>query len=318
MRASWRQAAGALIAIACLVWLLHDVSPAAIAQGFRGLQWPWVAAAIGAQLVSYTLQGARWRLLLRRLAPISWARTTEAIYAGLFVNEIMPARPGELLRAYLVSRETHARLRDVLGTIVVERLCDGLWVSIGVLLTLANTPLPRRWIDAGTIFAIAIGAGVIAVAVWRGADVRRDAAAFGISSLFFASQIVGFWCAMRGYGIHRGLLAALGTVAIIQLGTAIPNAPANVGTYQLACVAGLELFGIDKATATGFSIVVFVLITAPVWLIGGLALARSGLFLKGIPGYLSVTSAITSNSRCRSNGFDSSATPNARDASTSD
>jgi uncharacterized membrane protein YbhN (UPF0104 family) len=299
MRASWRQAAGALIAIACLVWLLHDVSPAAIAQGFRGLQWPWVAAAIGAQLVSYTLQGARWRLLLRRLAPISWARTTEAIYAGLFVNEIMPARPGELLRAYLVSRETHARLRDVLGTIVVERLCDGLWVSIGVLLTLANTPLPRRWIDAGTIFAVAIGAGVIAVAVWRGAD-------------------VGFWCAMRGYGIHRGLLAALGTVAIIQLGTAIPNAPANVGTYQLACVAGLELFGIDKATATGFSIVVFVLITAPVWLIGGLALARSGLFLKGIPGYLSVTSAITSNSRCRSNGFDSSATPNARDASTSD
>jgi outer membrane receptor protein involved in Fe transport/uncharacterized membrane protein YbhN (UPF0104 family) len=297
MRAYWRQALGAAIAIACLAWLFHNVSIASIAQGFRGLRWPWVAASIGAQLTSYVWQGARWRLLLRpfdgaqgkpcdgaqgkRGHPISWARTTEAIYAGLFLNEIMPARPGEMLRAYLVSRETDTRLRDVLGTVIVERLFDGVWVSVGLLVTVATAPLPRRLVDAGTIFAFVVVAGAIALAFWRGADLRRDAAAFAVSSLFFASQVAAFWCAMRGYGIHRGLLAALGTVVVIQLGTAIPNAPANVGTYQLACVAGLALFGIDTATATGFSVVVFVLLTTPVWLIGGLALARSGTYLKG-------------------------------------
>lgn len=281
MRAHWRQAIGGAIAVACLAWLFHDVSFASVAQGFRGLRWPWALAAVGAQLASYALQGARWRLLLRRLTPISWARTTEAIYAGLFLNEIMPARPGEVLRAYLVSRETRARMRDVLGTVIVERLFDGLWVSAGVLVTIATAPLPHSLVTAGTVFAVVIVAVVVFVAVWRGADVRRDAPAFAASSLFFASQVLAFWCAMHGYGIHRGLLAALGTVVVIQLGTAIPNAPANVGTYQLACVAGLELFGIDKATATGFSVVVFVLLTAPVWLVGGLALARSSSYLNG-------------------------------------
>ena len=281
MRAYWRHLVGVVIAAACLAWVFHDVSFASVARGFRELQWAWVAAAIAAQLASYAIQGARWRLLLISTGPIAWARTTEAIYAGLFLNEIMPARPGEVLRAYLVSREMGTRLRDVLGTVIVERLFDGLWVSAALLVTITTAPLPPALERAGLIFAIAILIAVVAVAAWRRVPLRRDAPAFGVSALSFAAQVVAFWCAMHGYGIHRGPLVALGTVVAIQLGTAIPNAPANVGTYQLACVAGLHMFGIEKTTATGFSVVVFLLFTAPVWLLGGIALARSGTYLNG-------------------------------------
>jgi uncharacterized membrane protein YbhN (UPF0104 family)/outer membrane receptor protein involved in Fe transport len=281
MRRYWRQIVGIAIAWACLAWVFHDVSFATIAQGFRGLQWTWAAAAIAAQLASYGFQGARWRLLLNANGAISWARATEAIYAGLFVNEIMPARPGELLRAYLVSRETEMRMRDVLTTVILERLFDGVWVSAALLLTVATAPIPAKLETGGAIFAVAILVGILAIAVWRRPRLERALPALGVSACFFTAQIVAFWCALRGYGIHRDLLVALGTVVVIQLGTAIPNAPANVGTYQLACVAGLEMFGIDKTTATGFSVVVFVLFTAPVWLLGGIALARSGTYLKG-------------------------------------
>ena len=62
---------------------------------------------------------------------------------------------------------------------------------------------------------------------------------------------------------------------IVHLGTAIPNAPANVGTYQFFCVLGLSLFGVEKPLATALSVLIFVVLTIPLWLLGWLALHKS-------------------------------------------
>jgi hypothetical protein len=67
---------------------------------------------------------------------------------------------------------------------------------------------------------------------------------------------------------------------IVYFGTALPNAPANVGAYQFFCVLGLRLFGVDKTLATGFSIVVFILLTLPLIVVGFFAMARSGLTIR--------------------------------------
>jgi hypothetical protein len=77
-----------------------------------------------------------------------------------------------------------------------------------------------------------------------------------------------------GYGVA--------VFVIVNLGTAIPNTPANVGSYQFFTVLGLTLFGVDKTSATGFSLVVFSLLTLPPLVIGFLALSRSGLSLATI------------------------------------
>jgi glycosyltransferase 2 family protein len=69
---------------------------------------------------------------------------------------------------------------------------------------------------------------------------------------------------------------------IVRLGTAIPNAPANVGTFQFFVVAGLTFFGLDKTAAAAFSIAVFLVLTIPLWLIGSIALSRTGLTLQNI------------------------------------
>jgi hypothetical protein len=56
----------------------------------------------------------------------------------------------------------------------------------------------------------------------------------------------------------------------------IPNAPSNVGAFQFLCVLALMGFGVDKTDATGFSILVFVLISIPQLVIGAIAFAFSG------------------------------------------
>jgi hypothetical protein len=66
---------------------------------------------------------------------------------------------------------------------------------------------------------------------------------------------------------------------IVHLGTLVPTAPANLGSYQFFTVLGLTLFGVEKAAAAGFSLVVFAVLTAPLWVIGLWALGSSGLTL---------------------------------------
>jgi uncharacterized membrane protein YbhN (UPF0104 family) len=90
-------------------------------------------------------------------------------------------------------------------------------------------------------------------------------------------QILSFWTLTLSYGFHLSFWAGAAVLLIIVLGTAIPNAPANVGSFQFFCVLGLTLFGVDKTAAAAFSLVVFFLFAIPFWGIGFLALSYSGM-----------------------------------------
>jgi hypothetical protein len=87
---------------------------------------------------------------------------------------------------------------------------------------------------------------------------------------------------MKAYGLNLPFWVGAAVFLIVHFGTALPNAPANVGTYQLFCVLGLTLFRVEKTTAAGFSIAVFVLLTVPLWAIGFFALGHSGMTLTTI------------------------------------
>ena len=106
--------------------------------------------------------------------------------------------------------------------------------------------------------------------------------AFLLSFVFVLLEMLSFWLVMVGYGLALSFWAGAAVYLIIRLGTMIPNAPANVGAYQFFCVVGLKLFGVEKTLATGFSLVVFVLLTLPLLVIGFIALSRSGTTLFAI------------------------------------
>ena len=89
-------------------------------------------------------------------------------------------------------------------------------------------------------------------------------------------QALAFWLVMRGCGLRFSFWIGAAVYLIVHLGTAVPNAPANVGSYQFFTVVGLALFGVDKATATAFSLVVFALLTLPLLLLGFVAISASG------------------------------------------
>lgn len=108
--------------------------------------------------------------------------------------------------------------------------------------------------------------------------------AAAVSLAVLLGQILAFWLMLQACALRLGFWAGAVVLLVVRLGTAIPNAPANVGSYQFFVVVGLSLFGVEKAAATGFSFVVFAALTLPLWLIGLLALSHSGMTLSGVRG----------------------------------
>ena len=102
------------------------------------------------------------------------------------------------------------------------------------------------------------------------------------SLLLPGCQVLGLWAMMQAYGLQLPFLAAIVVLLVINLGVSLPNAPANVGSYQFFCVLGLSVFQVDKTTATSFSIFAFLALTIPFIFLGFVGLVRSGLSLKSM------------------------------------
>lgn len=309
-----KRAIGYLLAIAGLLWVFHDLQLRQLVSVITIQSWWLVGASVFFDVLTYILQGVRWALLLRPVGGLRPLRATQAIYAGLFTNEVVPLRFGELVRAFLASRWLGSGIEGVVPSMIVERFLDALWLAVGLALAAMFVPLPRNLAKAGDVLGATVLAATIAF-VWivlrkgralergnsedvpksgvqarassflsrlacglRKIGISRDLySAVALSSGMLACQALALWLLMLAFGLKLSILAGAVVVLVVRLGTAIPNAPANVGSFQFFTVLALGLFGVEKTLAAGFSIVDFFILTAPLWIIGLFALGRTGM-----------------------------------------
>ncbi|HWP47276.1 MAG TPA: lysylphosphatidylglycerol synthase transmembrane domain-containing protein [Candidatus Limnocylindrales bacterium] len=314
-----KQASGYLFAFVCLVWVLRGFRFNEFLKSIPTIRWRWVLLAIMLDILSYLCQGLRWQFLLRPVGTLSIWQATQAIYTGLFINEILPMRLGELVRAYLVSRWLSVVFSSVIPSLVMERLLDGIWLIITLGLMTIFVPLPKDLLETAGLSAMLVLTVIspfIYVIFRKSAKTPTDKdrkissnlsvntlslrclitsflgnlihglqniglsrffyLALSLSFLVLSLQALVFWLVMWAYGLRLPFWVGAAVFLIVHLGTAIPTAPANVGTYQFFCMVGLTLFGVEKPLAAGFSMVVFILLTGPIWIIGFLAMSYSG------------------------------------------
>jgi len=158
---NWRYVVGWLLAAAGLIWVLRDIHPSKLALQLAGIDWRWVALAMVCDVLSYVVQAVRWQLLLKPVGMIKLSQSTQAIFAGLFTNEVLPMRPGEVVRCYLAALWMRASFVAILPSIIVERLFDGVWIAMGIGMAAIFAPLPEDLIEAGETFGAAIALIVV-------------------------------------------------------------------------------------------------------------------------------------------------------------
>lgn len=83
-------------------------------------------AALPVYFLGIFVRTVRWQYLLRAVKKLSVWRLYPVVIIGLMANNIVPARAGELVRAYVLGEREKVSKAASLGTIAVDRLFDGL------------------------------------------------------------------------------------------------------------------------------------------------------------------------------------------------
>ncbi len=304
------------LALISLVYVFRDFHLRRTIREYSNLSWKWVFLGMLFDVLSYVVQSIRWKFLLTPFRRTPLEKAARAVFAGLFTNILFPLRPGELLRSYLISAWEDIKFGRVLGSVGVERLVDLVVATAALAVASLFVELPRRFksvadtLGVAALVLLAIVVGIILYLEYKMAgnpELFKDPAkskhhfpsrwmralyalhAMGTAPSFYPAvifsllmpfcQVLALWCLMQAYGLPLSFLAAVVVLLVINLGVSLPNAPANVGSYQFFCVLGLSVFQVDKSSAAGFSIFAFLALTVPILFVGFGAFLRSGLSL---------------------------------------
>ncbi len=162
-RVPWSGLAGVAVSVALLWWALRDVSLAEIWHQIRGVDPVWLTVTIVLATATFPLRTIRWRYLLRLegealpLVPL-WHATA----IGFMANNLLPARAGEVARAYAARRLTGVRFSTAVASIAVERVLDGIvLVALLMVATWAGGFAAGTAVGAVTIGGVVRGASIL-------------------------------------------------------------------------------------------------------------------------------------------------------------
>src|SRR5678815_446940 len=158
-----------LASLVCLIWALRDVTFGDLKEDLATIDYAWVALAMAFELSVYLSQAVRWRLVLRPVASLSFKRTVRAIFVGLFCSEVLPFRGGEAVRCFLVTRWTKLPFSVSVASVLIERVFDGLWLWLGLWLSLRYVELPRQlgYVNDGLGLSVLGGTVLLGLALFR-------------------------------------------------------------------------------------------------------------------------------------------------------
>jgi len=280
------QVAVGLAVSALALWLtlrgkdLGAIWAAAQAADYRYL-WPYLAV-LG---VIHLVRTVRWGILLEPVAKVSFARLNAASAVGIMALVLLPFRLGEFARPYLVADRPRLRVSAALSSVVVERVADGIFMGLLLVLTLLAVPEGTPGLPviraAGVVVSLAF-LGLLAFLVLayqnRALAVRLTTRLLAPVSPRLAARASGMMDAFI-HGLR--LVPSRGKVALFFALTAVYWAASGWGMQLLAHAFDLRLGLLEMFTVLGV-LVVGVMIPAGPGMVGtfqGAVVVGLSLFL---------------------------------------
>ena len=203
-------------------------------------------APIGIALALYWtalgLRVVRWSGLLRQIGFVRNHHVAETLIIGYAVNNVLPARLGELFRADYAKRRFGFSRTTILGSILIERMLD-LCVIALLLVTAARRLVGDFVVGVGSLNRRSlITTGALSLGVW----------------IFELLALVAMF---HAEAIDLRASEALVVMGAMSLSTLVPTAPGYIGTYQLVAALAMAAFGHSETlgiiAATGIQVFLF-------------------------------------------------------------
>lgn len=152
---------GIVVSALCLYFAFQGIQFDKLLEALRGFNYLWLIPASMLFLISYAARVFRWQLLFSP-QKVRLAKTFHALNVGYFLSNLLPARLGDIVRAYLIGEFENVSKARALSTVVVERLSDGLTVVLLLALTALFVPNIPDVAKQGALGVAAAGVAGIA------------------------------------------------------------------------------------------------------------------------------------------------------------
>jgi uncharacterized protein (TIRG00374 family) len=130
------------ISLFFLFLLFRKIDFAKLLTAFTEMDYRYLWPALAFTFVSYFFRAVRWRFLLLPQKKTLLRNLFSATIIGYMANNLLPARLGEFVRAYVLGEKEGIEKSAVFATLVVDRLFDGFTVLLVLLVTFFTVKLP--------------------------------------------------------------------------------------------------------------------------------------------------------------------------------
>jgi uncharacterized protein (TIRG00374 family) len=280
----------------------------------------YLLLGVALSLITNIIRSYRWKFVLDPIQKISIPSVFSGVAIGYMANNLLPARLGEFVRAYIIGKKEGISKSSTLATIVVERIFDGLTLLFFLVLISLVFSMPLWVKRAGfiaAVFFLSLSAFLIILMFNKGIGVRLVERALGffssrlgdrighlldyflsglaivnrkkdIAIVFLFSVIVWlveattYYVVGLSFNINLPLYVSILTVVIVNLGITIPSAPGYIGTFEFFCISALALFSVEESVALSFAIVLHAVLFVPITVIGLICFWKDNLSVSEI------------------------------------
>jgi len=248
--------------------------------------------ALGIFYVGFPLRGWRWASLVGRSGfPLKVRDATEIIFLSWLVNCLVPAKLGDIYRAYLLKINSPVSLSRTFGTVFIERVLDlfaivTLGLAAGFWSFRTGLPTEAQLVFAvGVVFVILLAAGLLTMrnfgrrvitalpipqkvtelydrfeeGVFLSVGLRALPRLVILTGLIWATEAMRLFLVVQALGmpdVQLGISGAFFVALAASLMTAIPITPAGIGFVEGVVVFILtQIYGVGNTEALAITLV---------------------------------------------------------------
>ncbi len=237
------------------------------------------------------LRSLRFGVILSSIETVSQRILFPINCIGFMAISLVPMRIGELVRPYLVSRNTEIPLSSALASIFIERVLDALILLSMMLIVIFNSSLPG-WIlksGYGMLFTFLVLLALVFFLYFRTENALqflspllgrlpvklrtrieslaltfsggfkilgnpgRLFSALCLTILIWGSLGLATYSLILFYNLPLPFIGAFAVLLITVIGISIPTAPGFLGNFQFSCMMALSVFHVARPSAFAFS-----------------------------------------------------------------
>ena len=308
----------AILAFVLIVYLFRDFNFREVWNIIININFWYLIPLSIAELSIAFVRSQRWKYIIDPGKKIGTWDIFSTFSIGMMMNLLLPALTGQVARVFLIAKKEEIKKTFAFTSVVLEVLFDAI-VLIGLLLVVSTFYVIPDYLTSWWHFG-ALAVVLVSIALFwlsrhhKDADEQIKKGRFdqvnslterlrdikttfiyglkmlrsskhlflvtGLTIISWSIQAFMVYLLIAAFGLQIDLWGAVVIMVINTVMVMVVVTPVNIGTFQLACVFALSLFGIDKQTALSFSIVLHAFNYIPPVFLGWMFSLKEGLSIK--------------------------------------